>query len=65
MYKNVLQSIEGIDIYAIISLMIFFLFFIGLAIWVLKVDKKYLRKMESLPLDSQSEKNIIGELDGK
>lgn len=51
MYKDVLNSIEGIELYPVISLLIFFLFFVGLFIWMVKVDKSYLKTMAQLPLD--------------
>lgn len=51
MYKNVLEGINGVDIYPVISLVIFFLFFLGVLIWVLKVDKSYISKMGNLPLE--------------
>ncbi|MCI0450019.1 MAG: CcoQ/FixQ family Cbb3-type cytochrome c oxidase assembly chaperone [Chlorobi bacterium] len=54
MYKHVLQSIEGIEIYPIISLVIFVLFFIAIIIWMFKADKKYLNKMASLPLENSN-----------
>jgi cbb3-type cytochrome oxidase subunit 3 len=50
MYKDILQSIEGIEFYAIVSMIIFILFFIGITIWVFKVDKKYIKQMSELPL---------------
>ena len=34
MYKNVLQAIAGIEIYPMISFAIFFLFFLGLLVYV-------------------------------
>ena len=39
MYKEVLRSIEDIEIMPLISLMVFMLFFIGMFIWVVTVDK--------------------------
>lgn len=51
MFSNYLSSIEGIEIYPIISLIIFFTFFIGLCYWVIRVDKTYITKMENLPLE--------------
>lgn len=50
MYKELLQSIEGIEIYPIISLFVFIALFIGVVIWIVKLDKKYVKEMESLPL---------------
>jgi cytochrome c oxidase cbb3-type subunit 4 len=54
MFKEVLQSIEGIEFYTIVSMIIFILFFIGMAIWLLKVDKKYIQTMSELPLDNEN-----------
>lgn len=51
MFDNIFHTIEGIAIYPIFSLMIFFLFFLGLTIWVLKVDKKYIDKMSEIPFE--------------
>jgi len=50
MFKEVLQSIEGVEVYTIVSMIIFILFFIGMTIWLLKVDKKYIKDMSELPL---------------
>jgi len=50
MYKNVLQSIDHIAIWPVISFVIFFLFFIGLLWWVFSVDKNFIRKMSEMPL---------------
>ena len=52
MYKEILQSIEGIEIFPIISLFIFIAFSIGVVIWIVKLDKSYIKEMESLPLES-------------
>ena len=51
MYKELLQSIEGIEIYPLISLFIFLALFAGITVWILKLDKKYVNEMEILPLD--------------
>lgn len=51
MFDNILQSIEGVAVYPIFSLLIFFVFFVGLGIWVYKADKNYLKKMSELPIE--------------
>jgi cytochrome c oxidase cbb3-type subunit IV len=56
MYKNVLQNIDNIAIWPVISFVIFFLFFICLLWWVFTTDKKVIDKMKDLPLD-KSENN--------
>ena len=56
MYKNVLQNIDNIAIWPVISFVIFFLFFICLLWWVFTADKKVIDKMKDLPLE-KSENN--------
>ena len=51
MYKNVLESIENIEIWPVISFVIFFLFFLCQLLWVFTTDKKFIKKMESMPMD--------------
>jgi len=50
MYKDILQSIDGIEFYAIGAMVLFILFFIGMIIWVIRVDKNYIKRMSELPL---------------
>ncbi len=57
MKKDILTSIENIEIYPIISLLIFVLFFVGMFIWVVSADKKYIDRMKDLPFDDESQKN--------
>jgi hypothetical protein len=67
MIRDVLQSLEGIELYPIISLIIFVSFFVSLIIWMIKVDKKYIKKMKNLPLEKEdeSENNNTGDLNEK
>lgn len=51
MYKDVLRSIEGIEIYPIISLLIFFVFFVGVGIWFVTADSQRWQRLARLPLD--------------
>lgn len=53
MYKEILRSIDNIEVYPIISLIIFFLFFVSMFIWVIKTPKEHVKHMESLPFDDQ------------
>ncbi len=53
MYKEILQSIEGVSVYPIISLVVFVLFFAVILIWMFKVDKSYIKKMENLPFEKE------------
>ncbi len=67
MFSNYLQAIEGVEIYPIISLLIFFIFFMIMLLWNFKVDKNYLKEMEELPLDTQKNMNnkISGDYNGE
>jgi cytochrome c oxidase cbb3-type subunit IV len=51
MYKNVLQSIDNIAIWPVISFLIFFFFFLCLLWWVFTADKKKIHELESLPFE--------------
>ena len=58
MFKYYFERIENIEIWPIISLIIFFSFFVGLLIWVLKVDKNYIDEMKKLPLSKNETTEI-------
>jgi amino acid permease len=55
MYKDVLKNIEGIEMYPLISLAIFFLFFVSLLLYIIKVDKKFVDSMKQMPLVSDED----------
>ena len=52
MFKHYFEGIYNVHIWPMISFAVFFVFFIALLIWVLKVDKGYIQRMKHLPLDS-------------
>ncbi len=58
MFKHYFEQIEGIAIWPMISLTIFFTFFIGLLLWVWKVDKSYIKEMESMPVDEVNDSKL-------
>ena len=58
MFKNILSSVSGIEIYAITGLVIFIVMFSAVLIWLFKVDKTYIKKMEQLPLDNKNKDNL-------
>lgn len=49
--KQYAETIKGIDVYPIISLLIFLLFFIAVLWYVRKMDKKQVEEIKNLPLD--------------
>jgi hypothetical protein len=52
--KQFLNNVTGVDSYLIFSMIVFMTFFIGLVIWVLRADKKYINKMKNLPLEKHN-----------
>lgn len=50
--KHHMETIAGIEIYPVISFVIFFVFFTVLIVYVLKVDKKLFNDISNIPLDS-------------
>ena len=57
--KNYMDSIDGIEIYPIISLLIFFTFFVVLFWWVFTAKKDYIKTVSNLPLDNQNQENQL------
>lgn len=55
MFKNYFEQIQNVSIWPIISLIIFLSFFIGLILWLIKVDKGYIQKMKNMPLDDDND----------
>ena len=49
--KHYTETIHGVEIYGIISLIIFVTFFVGLLIYLYKADKTLFKQMGELPLD--------------
>ena len=62
MLSEHLSSIDGVSIYPIISLILFFFVFAVTVVWVVKLDKKYINRMENLPLDSNSDSENNSEI---
>ena len=48
-FIHYLESITGVSIYPLSSLLIFVLFFTAMTTWVLKADKGYIRAMKNIP----------------
>lgn len=53
--KHHMETIAGIEIYPLISLVIFFVFFVGLFIYVIRLSKTYINEISSIPLDSKED----------
>lgn len=51
MYKEVLRSIEGVDIYPVVSFVIFGLFFVGMSIYTFGMKKEKVEDLKHIPLN--------------
>lgn len=51
--KQYLETIDGVEIYPIISMIIFFAFFVGLFWWVFTTSKQQSKAMSELPLENE------------
>ena len=51
-----MESMEGIATYPMISLLIFFVFFVLLFWWVFTASKQHIKDMSELPLDKNQHK---------
>lgn len=52
--KHNMETISGIEIYPILSLLIFFFFFVGLGFWVFSYKKDKIQEMSAIPLNDNS-----------
>lgn len=57
--KGHMESIEGIEIYPMISLLIFFIFFSLLFWWVFTAKKEHIKEVSNIPLETEPEKETI------
>jgi len=60
-----LENVTGIEIYPLVSFVIFFVFFLAVTLYVLRLDKKLIDEVASYPLgideDEKSEKRNLTE----
>jgi Na+-transporting methylmalonyl-CoA/oxaloacetate decarboxylase gamma subunit len=46
-----METIAGVAVFPVLSLLIFFSFFVGLAIWVISYKKDKIDEMSQIPLN--------------
>jgi hypothetical protein len=59
MEQSIFDGSNGLAIYQVISFMIFFLIFIGVIIWIIKMDKGLIERMKSIPLDNDTDDETL------
>lgn len=52
--KHNLAGIDGVEIYPIISLLLFFLVFVTMVVFVFKLPKRSIDEVSQLPLDDDT-----------
>jgi cbb3-type cytochrome oxidase subunit 3 len=55
MIQNVLRHMGGIDVYGVVSILLFFAVFIGVVWWAARLKPSQLDAMARLPLDPEPE----------
>jgi len=53
-FINYLEKVSGVDIIGLASLLIFFLFFLGMLAWVMKTKKQDFNDVSRIPLDNSN-----------
>ncbi|WP_412985923.1 CcoQ/FixQ family Cbb3-type cytochrome c oxidase assembly chaperone [Pontimicrobium sp. IMCC45349] len=56
--KNHMESMSDVEVYPIISLLIFFIFFVVLTWWVMTAKKDYIKTVSNIPLDNQNDNTL-------
>ena len=51
--KHNMETINGVAIYPIMSLLIFFIFFVALGVWVFSYQKDTIKELSQIPLNDK------------
>lgn len=61
--KHNMETIAGIEIFPIISLLIFFIFFVGLFFWVFTYKKETIETLSNLPFMDEAQPKKDSKID--
>ena len=53
-FINYLESIAGVSILGLGSLLLFSILFLGIVVWTFKADKKMIEEISQIPLDNNN-----------
>ena len=56
--KGYVSNIDGIEIYPIISFIIFFVFFLAVTYFVITAKKSYIEELSNIPLEDGEDDNV-------
>lgn len=51
MFKHYFEGVENVELGPLVSLVIFFVFFLAMIFWIFKMDKSFFDRMKNLPMD--------------
>ncbi|WP_442796281.1 hypothetical protein [Pelobium manganitolerans] len=57
MFKQFINGLKGDEVYMLISLSIFFIFFIVAAVVLIRMKKKHIDYMSNIPLEDKDKKD--------
>lgn len=58
MFKYVLNNTGDLQIFSIVGLIFFIIFFIGVLVWVWRMNKPFINYMSNLPLNDNIDNKI-------
>ena len=59
MFKHYFEGISGIEIYPIILLVIFLLFFVSISVWMIRANKLSMQEQSRIPLEENAEEKVV------
>ena len=57
--KGNLENIDGVEVYPIFSLLVFFIFFVALFWWVFTAKKEHIREVSNIPLETDKNDQLL------
>jgi hypothetical protein len=60
MYTDVLRSIAGIEVFPVLSLVLFVTFFTAVLVWTVRMDRVRVDRLAALPLEDDSTAKSTG-----
>ncbi|MCT8340683.1 CcoQ/FixQ family Cbb3-type cytochrome c oxidase assembly chaperone [Flavobacteriaceae bacterium TK19130] len=57
--KGNLENIDGVEVYPIFSLLVFFVFFVALFWWVFTAKKEHIKEVSNIPLETDKNDQLL------
>lgn len=54
-FINYLEKIVGVDILGLTSFLLFFIFFVAMAVWIFTTDKEVIKEISEIPLEKDNQ----------